>query len=636
MSSVPKQAISKANKVAGKRKAPKAVPRLVSSVSSLLVKAKAETESSPAVVLKNQNGTAATAKNPAPITHNAQNAKKRRAIQTVVATGDESISALLSEKKRKINDYEKKRKSLCDGIDRIEKRLKGLKRTRRNVKTYNSLIEQRDALTKNLAVHEAEKPDTETFFNDLKDFIDQNKTLEEEQNKTSDKVHKEQSEPCEKAPTERHRAATVTSGAPIFDLQQIALLRIARSDIEQRMRKQLEGDLEQSHSARASARMNAMLAKSLRSLDAVERTCMPIAFVLSPFGSGKVMPCSREQIESTRELLATIDAPKEQCNDDGNGSAHLTNKTVTVTIGKRKRDDGKSAGSSSNNQSTRLDVKMKDLRNLTNVSISNFLTVRERKKTSEEVQHDNFKDFLAKRAEQQEKNARPQYEDGLCESCGGELDVDVHAGMVTCTKCGATYSDGIDAHQWYAVPHIPHSKFRYLRSGHLLSLLKRFQGKEKTVIPRDVIDRVVLRLHQEKYDLREIGYKEMKYVLQKLLLARYYEHVWQLLHIATGREPWRFTEKEEIEFQVVFDVLERVYPLFKPAQSENFIFYWYFIKKSAQLLGHPDHVVAMFPLLKSSRLHNQKERIWKKMVEHVGWPYYVTYHAADSRKLMGL
>ena len=128
----------------------------------------------------------------------------------------------------------------------------------------------------------------------------------------------------------------------------------------------------------------------------------------------------------------------------------------------------------------------------------------------------------------------------------------------------------------------------------------------------------------------------MKFVLRRLVLARYYEHVWQLLYIVTGRKPWQFTAQEEIEFQVVFDVLEQVYPLFKPPESENFIFYWYFIKKTAQLLGQPEQVVDMFPLLKDPRKHQQKERIWKNMVEHVGWPYYVTYHDSESRKAMNL
>ena len=578
--------------------------------------------------------------------------RKRKGVRTIVATGDASIAALVQSKKRKLDEHRQRRETLLARLSRVETQLRTLRRTRRNIRTYNALIEQRDTLSRNLALHDAAEPDSNDLYADLRSFFDQsesaNELLRKDEKSGAQSAEEACAEPSDAAAqtsaaskethiacaessnnVPQHCAVTVTSGSPIFDAQQFTLLQLARADIQQRMRRRIEGDVERGHTARASERMSALMAQRMRAEIDIEQACLPIAYVLSPLGTGSLPACSRERMETTQTALETFLQSGGVTTADASGRqvAGDSSKALTVTIGKTGGDRATSA---------RLDVKMKDIRNMQNLSIRNFVSVTEREKTHEEVQHENFRQFLAERAKAAEAAARPQYADGTCETCGEELDIDLHGGMVSCMACGATYADGIDSHQWHAVPHVPHSKFQYLKSGHLLSLLKRFQGKEQTTVPRDVINRVVLRLHEYKYDLSKIGYKEMKFVLRRLVLARYYEHVWQLLYIVTGRKPWQFTAQEEIEFQVVFDVLEQVYPLFKPPESENFIFYWYFIKKTAQLLGQPEQVVDMFPLLKDPRKHQQKERIWKNMVEHVGWPYYVTYHDSESRKAMNL
>lgn len=599
---------------------------------------------------------------PAPRSASAKPRARKAGVQTVVATGDASIAALVQGKKRIVDEHRQRRTALQGRLENVERQLRSLKRTKRNVRTYNSLIEQRDTIQRNLAIHDASEPQVDDFYDNLRAFFAQNSPAVDDNggksaaNKAQNAdLHPATDNTCTDTSTAdsasvgtvgidfksaasapAHRASTVTSGMPVFDANQFALLRLGRADIVQRQKRQIDGDIDRSHGVRADERINALLAQRLRSEIDLEQLCLPMAFVLSPLGTGLLPPCTPEQQAATRAALdAALHCAPGSVQHGGVGGAcggENSQKALTVTIGKAS-GAGKKAKRAA---SARLDVKMKDIRNMQNLSIRNFVSVTERQRTHEEVQHENFKQFLAERAQAAEQRLRPQYSDGVCEACGGELDIDVHGGVVSCIACGAAYSDGIDSHQWHAVPHVPHSKFQYLKSGHLVSLLKRFQGKEHTVIPRDVINRVVLRLHEDKYDLRAVGYKEIKIVLRKLNLSRYYDHVWQLLYIATGRKPWQFTAKEEIEFQVVFDVLEQVYPLFKPPESENFIFYWYFIKKTAQLLGQPDKVVDMFPVLKSSRLHQQKERIWKKMVEHVGWPYFVTYHDTESRKAMNL
>lgn len=584
----------------------------------------------------------------------------KRPTATVVSTGDSSLKHMVKQKRDEFASYHRK---LADAEARLAKLLAQLaetKRTRRNVRMYNSLVDQREALSQEVTLLRINRPDEEAFYSELQQFLLSNRPdrppatnsgLKEDAsaNKNSsstttttaarvDRIGEisnagsadgDAAHSCTPAVVElrpKHHSLTVTAGAPVFNASQFEFLCLIRADIRQKLEKSVHGNVEQSRVERNRAQFSSIMAKDIRNQLKVDELAAPALFVLSPFGTGVAAPCSKASVEKIRQGLREWN---ESCVDK---QARDQSKIV-VTIGKNNADDDDDA-QSRKKQSNRLNVKMKDIRNMKNESMLNYVTVTHREKTTDEVQHANFKQFLAQKADEEKAKRRPRYCEDACDECDEELEIDIHSGMVSCPSCGVTYSDGIDSHQWQAIAHVPHSKFEYLKSGHLVTLLKRFQGKEATVIPRDVIDKIAVHLSKKNYDLNTLTFKRMKSVLKTLNLNKFYDHTWQLLHIIADVQPIQFTEEQELAFQAVFDVLEEVYPLYKPPNYENFIFYWYIIGKTAQLLGYPQEIIDMFPLLKNPRKHLQKERIWRNMMNHIGWPYIVTYHDVEARKLL--
>lgn len=576
-----------------------------------------------------------------------------RQTETVVSTGSGSMVHMLKLKHEEFETYKKHIADLEAKQERLKHLLQKTKRSRQNLHHYNELIEQYETTKNDITSAKLKKPDEEGFYRDLQLFLDEynrgrsassssaaGKKTDAADNKAEPKKDEVELKP-------KHHASIVTAGAPIYDWNQFEVLCMARADIDEKLKRQEKkkekgGDGEQQSKLKKSkALFGALMAKEMRSQVSLDPFATPLLFVLAPLGTGVVSACSHQEIDDLKKAVAEWD----QCNA---GSAEDENnkkdkKAIKITIGKTSSTKGGEgdeqdffATTVSNEEkkaNNRLSVKMKDLRNTEHLSMLNFVSVQERERTEDEIQHANFREFLMRLNTERASHELPLYSCDTCEICGEAMDVDPTNGRVSCLFCGTTHEDGLDR-IWQMVPHTPHSKFEYIKSGHLLTLLKRFQSREETIIPREIINRINDYLVHNKYNKETLTFKEMKYALKKVNLTRFYDHAWQILYIVTGRKPIQFTDEQEKEFQAVFDVLEEIYPLYKPKNAENFMFYYYVLGKTAQLLGYPQEIVDMFPLLKIQRKHMEKERLWEKMMRHVGWPVYPTYYDIEARKLM--
>lgn len=614
----------------------------------------------------------------------------RKPTQTVLANGDASLTNMVRTRQAEYEAHQGKVAACRDNVRRYEEQLRVMKRTRRNIRHFNETSDALERERKRLTLLEIDTPPIEDFYGDLNEFLrlqaeetaarrarereerldregaplpnDNRDTADDQPAATAENGLEAASDITSLRLAPSHRARTVTAGAPLFDGNQFAVLRIARADLDSRVRASMGGDDGAGASGRGAhqrggaagaaagtdarlrvedALFDGAIAKATRSSAHTVDAASPMVFVLSPVGRGIAAPCIVARGAAGGGDVGGSGGALD--GGDKSGARAAKSDLVVVTIGKntnggtdggsdRRYSDAGGHTTTTRDNRNRLNVKMKDIRNMQNVSMMNFVAVSEREQTVEERQHDNFRQFLSEREERRRVAKRPSYADARCERCEALLDINIHTGMVSCTECGLAYDDGIDCHEWQAIDHVPHSKFEYLKSGHLMTLLKRCQGKESTVIPRDVIDKCALQLSREKFDLREMTPQKMKRTLKKLNLPRYYDHCWQLAYIVADLRPIQFSDVEEQQFQAVFDVLEIVYPMFKPQNAENFIFYWYIIGKTAQLLGHPEEVVNQFPLLKNAKKHRAKERLWQRMMQHLSWPFIPTKHSPDRFK----
>jgi len=469
----------------------------------------------------------------------------RKPTQTVLANGDASLTSLVRARQTQFNGHQAKIDACAASIQRLEQQLRGMKRTRRNIRSFNETSDALQSERRRLTLLELQAPPIEDFYSDLNEFLrlqaeesaarrarEEEERLALERRKASSVdnasggsdgatdtvdataiVVDTKSTSIQLAPS--HRARAVTAGAPLFDGNQFALLRIARADLDSRVRASMggvtgAGAMHSTGSGRVSAEdalFNSAIARATRSSAHAASAACPMAFVLSPLGRGIAAPCvvSYKSNGSNGGIDASIASNGASAGRVGTNDKR---ELIVVTIGKnnggapshdgsgrRISDVGAQSGATTTRDNrNRLNVKMKDIRNMQNVSMMNFVAVSEREQTLEERQHDNFRHFLNEREEQRLAAKRPRYDDSRCERCEALLDINLHSGMVSCTECGLAYDDGIDCHEWQAIDHVPHSKFEYLKSGHLMTLLKRFQAKESTVIPRDVIDKCALQL----------------------------------------------------------------------------------------------------------------------------------------------
>lgn len=551
----------------------------------------------------------------------------------------------IAVREREFAAYDKRIQEATAKCASLAEKLEKTRRTRRNNVLYNELIEASILAKKELTLLSCEAPDKDAFYDQINAFLaeqarcaEQQEHVKNEMSIDSDKSTAAATSDLANCTTHHghchpplHHSVQITSGAPVFDTRQLNLV-FAHTMAKKTLKAT---DVIDSHSDIASDSQQSFAAS----------IAIPLLFLLSSAAAGKVEQKGKRSFDTMTEssgavnktsekrlkmvkigrILLEPDAETKEIAASGERIMPTEKvdetKVVDVQAVKNKKKQSIKA------KNTRLKIKNKDIRNMQNTSIQNYVEhVEEREKTLEEIQVDNLKAFISKCNSVFEAKKRPKYDDKMCQECLVALDIDLHTGNVSCPLCGWSHDDGVGDHKWHAIEHIVHTRFEYMQADHCSLLLKHVQAKDTTIIPRAVMDKIQAHIADKNINVDTLTWRKVRAICSKLDLPKYYNHVWKILYLLTKKLVVQFTEVQEAEFLAVFDVLESIYEQFKPSNAENFISYWYFIGKTAQLLGHPPEILRQFPMLKCPKKHQKKEKLWFKMMDHLKWPKFRTTH----------
>lgn len=226
---------------------------------------------------------------------------------------------------------------------------------------------------------------------------------------------------------------------------------------------------------------------------------------------------------------------------------------------------------------------------------------------------------------------QPHAEDAnLCPHCGScNRTAMVQDGYIYCNACFTVEYILVDHDKpSYKDPPKEITYFAYKRINHFNEWLNTVQGKETTLIPDEMFDKILLELKKLRItNLSELTNAKMKDILKKLRPeggSRYYEHIPHIITKLNGLPTPHFPPELEERLRHMFCQIQ--VPFLRHACAltpgrKNFLSYSYCLHKMVQLL-EKDQYMASFPLLKSREKLHQQDLIWKKICEDLGWQYY--------------
>jgi uncharacterized Zn finger protein (UPF0148 family) len=218
----------------------------------------------------------------------------------------------------------------------------------------------------------------------------------------------------------------------------------------------------------------------------------------------------------------------------------------------------------------------------------------------------------------------------LCPHCGDTSRTSmIHDGYIYCKTCFTVEYVQVDHDKpSYKDPPKEITNFAYKRINHFNEWLNTVQGKETTLIPDEMFDRILLELKKLRItNLSELSHAKMKEILKKLRPdggSRYYEHIPHIITKLSGLPTAHFPPELEERLRHMFCQIQ--VPFLKHScaltpMRKNFLSYAYVINKFMQLL-EKDEYTASFPLLKSREKLHQQDLVWCKICEELGWQYY--------------
>lgn len=212
------------------------------------------------------------------------------------------------------------------------------------------------------------------------------------------------------------------------------------------------------------------------------------------------------------------------------------------------------------------------------------------------------------------------------DACAGFLEL--HNGVFTCMSCGIISSKSGEDLQWgfKDIQDVSiKNGFAYKKTNRFMDQIRSMQGKENADVPIHVIQAVYDEIMKEsEFNLDKLTTRHIKQYLKRTGFVKYYDHSAYIIDHIKGSPPLDITaEEEEIFYQMFLEIQEpfeaatrQVMPVRK-----SFLSYPYVLYKFAELLGMQDKL-KYFQLLKSREKLDVHDRIWKKICEQTGYPFY--------------
>lgn len=220
------------------------------------------------------------------------------------------------------------------------------------------------------------------------------------------------------------------------------------------------------------------------------------------------------------------------------------------------------------------------------------------------------------------KDRETVYDEHVCEQCNERKVLDNRTAQSVCLKCGESST--------YMVPDLSfregvsvHTPYLYKMSNHFRDHLKRVQGKESTVIPEGVLERIRGELGKRVYgseDLLSVTPLDIRCILKRLNLSNLYNHTIRIWALTTGNKPPNMTLIQEQELLHMFNLIQGPWKRHKPPDRSNMLSYSYLIIKMATLLKYHD-LAAHFRLLKSKEKIIFQDMVWSKICAELGLPF---------------
>ncbi len=209
-----------------------------------------------------------------------------------------------------------------------------------------------------------------------------------------------------------------------------------------------------------------------------------------------------------------------------------------------------------------------------------------------------------------------------CPLCKTKMNIKYSKSDIICYGCG--YSETIIIHSEkssYKEPPREASYFAYKRINHFNEWLAQFQAKETTEIPENVYKAIYDEIKKNKtIDISEITYKQIREILKKLQLNKYYEHIPHIINFMNGKKAPILKRYEEEKLRGLFKEIQLPFANNCPQERKNFLSYSYVLHKFCQLLEY-DELLEFFPLLKSREKLQQQDQIWKLICQDLKWEY---------------
>jgi hypothetical protein len=207
----------------------------------------------------------------------------------------------------------------------------------------------------------------------------------------------------------------------------------------------------------------------------------------------------------------------------------------------------------------------------------------------------------------------------ICAVCKiGEMMPLDDEGILICNACSAHIPFLIENEKnSYKEPPKEVCFYSYKKITHFKEIVAQFQGKETTQIPDDHIDLIESQIKKERLQLTDLSYKNMKEILKKLDLNKYYEHI-AFIKNKLGISPPVFSQElEETLFNLFMEILAP-YSQVCPDDRVNFLNYHFVLFKLLELLDESIYL-ADIPMLKDPDKIIEQDIIWSKICEIVNW-----------------
>lgn len=216
------------------------------------------------------------------------------------------------------------------------------------------------------------------------------------------------------------------------------------------------------------------------------------------------------------------------------------------------------------------------------------------------------------------------YPTDICRNChNGELIAYEDEGILICNCCSANVPYLVESEKpTYKEPPKEVCFYAYKRINHFKEIIAQFQGKETTQIHPDIINTIKQQIKKERVDLKTFTNEQIKEMLKKLGLSKYYEHI-PFIKDKLGIKPKVMSQELEETLFNLFVELQGPYSKYCPDERVNFLNYYYTAYKLCELLDETQYL-SEFPMLKDREKIIEQDRIWKLMCAELGFEFIPT------------